>query len=287
MKATYKILSNEIKVKGINDPITLWLFGDIHRDTRNCDVDRWKWFLKRAKEGMNDNTYFIGMGDYHDFASTREKRYLETDGIHESTRHMLDEVAEKHNRELAEEMSFMKGRLLGLVEGNHSWRFENGKTSTEDLAERLGTVDMGWLCHFTLIVHSGGHNINQAIHMVLCHGKAGGKTAGITLNQVADLKPLFPIADIYAMGHDHQRGAWPSSCLIPVLGRNVWRIKQKRQLLCRSGSFLKGYQDNSISYEIFRLYKPSDLGALKLTIGFHRDQTKGDDLIITDLSAEV
>lgn len=287
MKATYKILQDEITVKSINDPITLWFFGDIHRDTKNCDVERWKWFLKRAKESMNDNTYFIGMGDYHDFASTREKKYLES-GVHESTTRLFDEVAEKHNRDLAGEMSFMRGRVLGLIEGNHSWNFEGGKTSTEDLAERLDSKDMGWLCHYTLVVRSSGsHKFNQAIHMVLCHGKAGGKTAGITINQVADLKPLFPVADIYCMGHDHQRGAWPSTCLVPTNGPHGYKIKQKRQMLCRSGTFVKAYQDNSNSYEIFRLYKPSDLGALKVTIGFHRDQSGGEERVITDISAEI
>ena len=182
MKATYRVVQEEIELKTYHDEITLHFFGDTHRDTRNCDVDRWKWFLKNAKATMDDNTYFIGMGDYHDFASTREKKYLSQE-IHESTRNLLDETAERHNREFAKEISFMRGRLLGLVEGNHSWQFEGGKTSTEDLAERLDTQDLGWLCHFTLICRSKDkHGLDQAIHMVLCHGKAGGKTYGITLN---------------------------------------------------------------------------------------------------------
>jgi len=285
MKATYKVLQDEISITSMDSPITIWFFGDVHRDTKNCDEERWKYFLKKAESTMDENTYFIGMGDYHDFASTREKKYLES-GLHETTSTLLDEVAEKHNRDLANELSFMRGHLLGLIEGNHSWRFQTGKTSTEDLAERLGTKDLGWLCHYTLLCHNkGSHVLNQAIHMILCHGKAGGKTAGITVNQVADLKPLFPIADIYCMGHDHQRIAHPSSCLVPVKCKGGYKIKQKRQLLCRSGSFVKAYQDNSNSYEIFRLYKPSDLGALKITIGFHRDWNKGDERMITDIEA--
>lgn len=287
MRATYRILQDDINVKRFGEPITLWLFGDIHRDTKNCDVDRWKWFLKKAKETMDENTYFIGMGDYHDFASTREKKYLQQQ-VHESTQNTFDEIAEKHNRDFASEISFMRGRLLGLIEGNHSWVFKDGKTSTEDLAERMGTKDMGWLCHYTMLYKTtNGHITTNAVHFVLCHGKAGGKTFGITINQVGDLKSLFPVADVYCMGHDHQRAAQPISILIPLKCNGGYEIKQKRQFLCRSGAFVKAYQNGSDSYEVFRLYKPSDLGALKLVINFHREQKDSGDRHITDIHAEI
>ena len=289
MKATYKILTDHLDVN-MDENIYLWFFGDIHRDTRECDEDRWKYFLKKAKDTMTDNTFFIGMGDYHDFASTREKRYLSSEGgdLHSSTSNLLDGIAEKHNRDLADELSFMRGRLLGLIEGNHSWRFENGKTSTEDLAERLDTKDMGWLCHYTTILHNtAGHSYNIAVHYILCHGKAGGKTFGITVNQVGDLKSIFPIADVYVMAHDHQRIAHPVSVLIPIKCRDGYQIKQKRQLLCRAGSFMKAYQDQSNSYEIFRLYRPSDLGALKIIISFVRNQSDDKDKMMLNIVAEI
>jgi hypothetical protein len=253
----------------------------VHRDTKNCDVDRWKWFLKNAKETMDANTYFICMGDTHDFASTREKKYLSKE-VHESTQNAFDLMAEKNNRDFAQEISFMRGHLLGLVEGNHSWVFKNGKTSNEDLAERLDSKDMGWLCHYTIIFKPKNRStVSMAVHFVLCHGKAGGKTFGITINQVGDLKQIFPVADVYCMGHDHQRTAHPCSVLVPINGQKGYEIKQKRQFLCRSGSFVKAYQDGSDSYEVFRLYRPSDLGALKLTINFHRDINR----TITDIRA--
>ena len=289
MKATYKIINDEISLKNTSSPITIWFFGDVHRDTRNCDEDRWKYFLKNAKDTMDDNTYFIGLGDYHDFASTSEKKKISHAELHESTTNLLDELVEGHNRKLAEELSFMRGRILGLIEGNHSWRFENGKTSTEDLAERLDTKDMGWLCHYSLVVRNKSRHLNCAIHMILCHGKAGGKTLGITVNQVGDLKNIFPIADIYVMGHDHQRIAHPSSVLVPMrLGNgDGYSIKQKRQLLCRSGSFMKAYENESNSYQIFKLYRPSDIGALKVQIRFVRNQSNDGDITMTDITAEI
>ena len=128
----------------------------------------------------------------------------------------------------------------------------------------------------------------MAVHFVLCHGRAGGKTFGITINQVGDLKQLFPVADVFCMAHDHQRTAHPVSVLVPMRKKEGgYIIKQKRQFLCRSGSFVKAYQDGSDSYEVFRLYKPSDLGALKLTINIHRDYKDDVDRNIVDIHAEI
>jgi len=294
MPYLYTVKHKKIE-QSVKDKITIFLFGDIHRDTTSCDAERWKWFLKQAKEYLieNPNTYFIGMGDYLDFASTKEQKKLANGELHETTMEKLDRVVEKDCRELAGEMSFMQGHLLGLLDGNHSWKYQSGKLLVEDLAERLQTVYLGWLSHFTLLVQLTDHRQagNVAIHFALCHGKAGGKTHGITINQVADIKQVFPVADVYCMGHDHQRGAWPTSILVPSYRPSkadtdeYVTLKQKRQFLCRSGSFKRAYVDNTIGYEIGRVLRPADLGALRLDISFHRDRKDGDDILITDITA--
>jgi len=291
---TYKTIFKRLNLTDYDDYIDLWFFGDIHRFTKSCDVDRWRYFLKRAEADVierPERTFFIGMGDYDDFASTREKRELVK--MHETTIEGFDEIDEKRCRTLAMEMKMMRGRCLGLIEGNHHWVRANGVTSTMDLCSRLEAPYLGWLCHYTLTFDFYGQTNGRAtIHMVLCHGKAGGKRAGATINQVEDIKAIFPVGDIYIFGHDHQRGAWPVSVLVPSFSRGnqsgdpgEWKIRQKRQFLCRSGSFKKAYEDNTAGYEISRLLKPSDLGALKLKIGFHRNRKNGEDYLSTDIEA--
>lgn len=287
----YIFTTKRKEIKGrIDDTWFIYFFGDIHRDTRSCDVDRWKWFIDNAKKSPVHHTYFFGMGDYCDFMAISERRSLERGKVHDDSKNILDELAERNNRMVAEETSFMRGRILGLLDGNHNWLFQNGKTGTEDLAERLDTEPLGWLCHYTLNF-TLGYNVSRKnsidVHFVLCHGKAGGKTAGITINQVDDLRRVFPVADVYCMGHDHERGAWPKSVIIPTHGGGGHRLKQKRQFLCRSGSFKKGYEDGVPGYEVGRLLKPSDIGALKLRISFHRDRKHKDDRVITDITAEI
>jgi hypothetical protein len=290
---TYKVKSSRISLDGINDYIEVWFFGDIHRFTRSCDVDRWKLFLKRAGDDVKarpDRTFFVGMGDYDDFASTREKRELAH--MHETTIEGFDDIDAKRCRILAMEMKCMRGRFLGMIEGNHHWVRSDGKTSTMDLCERLDAEYLGWLCHYTLTFEWGkSSSSSSSVHIVLCHGRAGGRRAGASINQVEDMKLIFPAADIYCYGHDHQRGAWPINVLLPVMSggngtEKTWRIRQKRQFLCRSGSFKKAYEDNTAGYEIGRLLKPADLGALKMKIGFRRNRKDGD-AIITEIEAVI
>jgi predicted phosphodiesterase len=273
-----------IEIPSYKNKTDLWLFGDVHRDTQSCEVERWHDWLKKAR---NTDAYYISMGDTHDFASASEKKSLQKADLHETTLEKFDQIVTEMNRKFCGEIGFMRDKLLCMVDGNHNWLLANGKTSTDDLAERMNSISVGWLCHYTWLFsfkdHGKGNNL--AIRFVLCHGKAGGKTAGITITQVDDLKRVFPVADVYVMGHDHQRGAWPVSVLVPSQSTN--EIKQKRQLLCRSGSFKKAYVDGHASYEVGKLFKPSDLGALKLTISFNRSQKNGTDILSPYIEATI
>jgi len=267
-------------------------FGDTHRDTPSCDTDRWRWFLDGCKKYPQDRTWYLGMGDFNDFASSKEQKIIHNSALHEQTKDKFDDIVIRDNRRIANEMSFMRGRFLGMLDGNHNWVFKNGKTATEDLAERLQAPYLGWLTHITVNIRihnttgkrlKGNYSTGDIrMYIVACHGKAGGKLAGATINQVDDLKRVFPVADIYAMGHDHQRAAHPTSVLVP--SNRGSELKQKRQFLVRSGSFKKGYVDGVSGYEVGRLLRPSDLGAVVLPISIHRD-TRETDRLILDIKA--
>jgi hypothetical protein len=288
MEYTYKVVQKTIKTK-MNQQHFIIPFGDVHRDTKGCDEDRWHWFLKNAKEtaDANPSTWFVCMGDTHDFASYSEVHKIKSSALHETTMAKFDEMAQKDNRDFCKEISFMRGKLLGFVEGNHNWTMSDGKTANEDLAERMGSESLGWLCHYTLNFEFN-NNAHYNIHMILNHGKsAGGKTAGNSVNQVDWLRNIFPAGHVYIQGHDHERWARPVSVLMPVSCTGGTKIKQLRQYLCRSGSFLKGYHDGCASYTVRGLFRPSDLGSIQLIISFHRDQRNGEDRIIPDIKAIV
>lgn len=265
-----------------NKKMNIYFWGDVHRDARACDVDRYKWFLKKAKE--DPDAYYFGLGDYHDFASAKEQKVLTQSGLHDQTIDLFDAIVEKRNRAFAMEAGQMRGKLLGLIGGNHSWTLKNGKLADEDLAERLGTEYLGWLCVYAMTFHLA-QGSSRTVYIVGCHGKAGGKLAGTSISQVDDLKKVFPFADIFVMGHDHQRGAWPTTTLSPVHGNYSFRMKEHRQYLVRSGSFLKSYEPGESQYTTSRLLRPADLGVVKMSISFHRDRKH--DEIVTDIESTV
>ena len=129
MRTVYKVKQRSIRLKNTKEKIKLWCFGDIHRFTKSCDEERWKWFLSKAKETHDENTFYIGLGDYQEFASAKEQKALiQTAGLHEQTIEDFGELVSKRNRALAMEMSFMKPNILGLIDGNHNWIYSNGKT---------------------------------------------------------------------------------------------------------------------------------------------------------------
>jgi hypothetical protein len=283
MECLYKFVQKTIELESLSDKIKIFFFGDVHRDTAGCDVDRWKEFLKEAKE--TPNAYFFYMGDGNDFASTKEKAIIDKSGLHDTTRAKFDMIAEKDIRRFCTEISFMKGRMLGVIEGNHSWIFMNGQKSDEIIADRLQSEFLGWLCAYTLTFKFKNTGKSISVHFTLCHGGAGGKRAGSSINQVEDLKlQIFGGQDIYVMAHDHNRGAWPTITLLPTKDSG-WHMKEKQQWLCRSGTFKRGYTPNTSGYEIGRLLRPSDMGALCMEVGVRRSRTDGSDVLYPKIKA--
>jgi hypothetical protein len=281
MEGVFTEVTRQIVFDGINDHRYLVFVGDVHADSPNHDKDRYDWFMKKISKLPQDKVLFIGTGDYNDFMSTSEKKSIKN-GVHESTMATFDKLAQNANISFVQRSKPMIGRTLGLIEGNHNWIFADGKTSTEDLAERLGTECLGGMSHMTLTCQIGKPDNRKSVNVYLAlhHGKGGGKLAGSTINNVEQLKQIFPCSDIAAMGHDHKRGAVPVISLVPVQGK----IKQKRCMLVRAGCFLRSYVSGVESYAVKRMYAPTDMGGVVVKLSFHRDK-KETDRIITDLEA--
>jgi hypothetical protein len=95
------------------------------------------------------------------------------------------------------------------------------------------------------------------------------------------------IADIYMMGHDHQKGVRPISKFVTSSGNGTLKIKSKKQLLITTGGFLKSYMPNMASYAVRSAYAPADLGCAKISITIRRDCSYKKDITSFDLHASV
>ena len=278
MKFSIVTHSIDVKIDSIKDVVTLIPFSDIHRDTKLICEERWKGTLSSWKgiKSRNKHTYFIGLGDYNDLSSGSERSKINNIDLHDSTRDTLDHIAEKSNRLLANELSFMKGTIIGLSEGNHHWISEEGINSTEDLCERLNTKYLGWI--FIVKLNIIYRNSCFPIWICGCHGKYSGKRAGATFNAIEDMAQIFPMCDIYLQGHDHQLGIRPDVVLIQKdESKKGIVIKEKSRFFARTGSFMRAYVEGKTSYVAKGLMKPSYLGNPMFNISLERNQKDGNE----------
>lgn len=250
-----------INIKSISDTITLYPFGDVHRSSPACDVDRWRDFLKEASQ--EKNAYFLGLGDYDDFSSTSEREILGNKKLHESTRRTIEDLMDSHNKQFHKEIAFMQDRLIGLIEGNHYGEYQDGTTTTMKLAGMMRTKYLGVASFIRL--HIVNHGRGTYVDIWVHHGKGAARLPGGSLNRVVQMAESAD-ADLYFMGHDHKKtvGYVPRLCLKHT--KKGVMLKHRRQLFARTGSFLKGYEPGCASYVADAAMGPTDLGFVKISI---------------------
>ena len=249
-----------------NHPVSFVFFGDVHKFAPNHADDVWKEFLEKHKN--RPDTYFFGMGDYLDLMSASERASWRKGEWHESTEETLEKFYVKRVAEFCEDIKFMRGRLIGMLEGNHFLRFPDGTTTAMRMCQDLGARYLGDCAvvrtHFR---SSSKNNISLKMDMVLHSGIGGGRTTGASFNSLDQMANAFEGASIYAMGDNHQRGGVPTQRLyLSDNHHGEGKIKDRQILLLRTGAFLKGFVPGKASYVVDAMMRPSNLGAIRVDV---------------------
>lgn len=259
-------------------------FGDIHRDSPAHAGEKWKEFLEWAKQ--QENALFLGMGDYLDSYSTSERRIIYSHDLHESTAEREQDETKKRIQSLAGELSFMKGRLIGLLGGNHYPVLAGGITGDNYLANLLGTEYLGACSAIKLSFQRSGRNRGSSVDLFAHHGRGAGQTAGGKFNAVERLSTVCE-ADIFLMGDNHARGAIPLGDKLRIVthGDGVC-LRTRQSWIGRTGSFLKAYQPGRSSYVVDSALQPSSLGWISFMLTPRRSQQGGHDNEWVDIRSE-
>lgn len=276
----------EIPYFKYNEPIYLIPFGDVHRSSPLCDVERWEEFLGWAK--TKPRCYFLGMGDYDDLGSTSERSILGSEHLHESTVQTLEGLYLKHTKRFCKEIEFMRGRLIGLMEGNHYGQFQNGTTTTQKMAELMGCKYLGVSTFIRLqLVPKGREKAGRAaVDLWAHHGKGAARLVGGSLNRVEQMLEAAE-CDIALMGHDHKKSIATKTRFKLSQGGGSVRLSHRKILIGRTGSFLKGYDEGKPSYIVDAAMNPTDLGVIKIEMTPKRNRTDGDDFTYIDLHGSI
>ena len=273
-----------IQFKNYGEPIYLTPFGDVHEDSPLHAKEHWQETLAWMKK--KPRCYFLGMGDYLDLASTKERRVFDNPDLHESTQSTLDALVAKSVKKFVDEISFMKGRLIGLIEGNHYWVFSNGGfTSTQKMCELLGCAYLGTMSYIRLRFEKDGRrSATLETKIIAHHGIGTSRVAGGDMRAVERLADGWD-CDMALMGDDHQKG------LIPRM-KNGFRsnteiVRARKILLVRTGCFLRGFVKGEASYVVDKCYSPTDIGLVKIEMTPRRDCSGGGDETWIDLHASL
>jgi hypothetical protein len=286
-----------VDIPTITTPINIAPIGDMHFHSRACDTGRLNAALRYMKK-LPGVTLPIIMGDEIEATSASERKALRSVELHDSSESRMDDSYKQSCRELLEKFEWARGNILGWIQGNHDYTFYEedkeakvirAQTSSEWMAKESGAPWLGYLAYIRLGIRVVSSNNFAHLDIVACHGKAGGKLVGTDINQVDDLRKIFPAADLFLMGHSHGKGAVPTSSLYAHtdIKNHTIVIKQKEQYLGRTGSFLKGYEPNKRSYVVGSLLRPSVLGTILFKVRLMRkDRPSGGQSMEIQIRAE-
>ena len=269
----FTLIRKTIEVDRIGQKFLLTPFGDVHQFAPNHHVEKWKEWKKEKKENHTKDHYYLGMGDYMDFLSASERMMYHNAAFHESTRGTLDDFVKGMNKEFIDDLSFMKGNLIGCIEGNHHYKYQSGWTTTMQMCEKLDAPYLGSSAIIKLAFRYKGHS--ASILIFANHGLGSGRLPGSTFNKVEQMREVFPECDIFCQNHDHRRGAIPVTAMFVKDSGKTLRIHHKKQWLCRGGSFLAAYIPNSQSYIAKKSGAPMDLGTVTFEIEFKTKRFEG------------
>ena len=273
---------------------------DIQYGAKGCDIDR---LQAHVKWGLDNDCYFVGLGDYVDVASPSNRRKFAAANLYDSVRDAMDSVSERFSSELIEILKPTKGRWLGLLSGHHYWEFQDGTTTDTRLCQALNAPYLGdgaakviLQMAYTPKTSVGRRGrperkLTEA-HIWLHHGQGANKVPG------GGVSPLYHIssrifAHIYLMGHRHSKEAVKLPWVNHHVTKNgVVHEYHLNRVLAVCGGFLAGYKMGSVGptglpaagYIEKAMLPPTALGGLMLYVRPKMHHETGMPLIDVDVS---
>ena len=247
--------------------IKLFMLGDIHGGTIHCVENHIKDKVKEIAE--TDNAYWVGMGDYAEFITPRDKRFDPSQrAIAEWVK--LDNIAENQTKWVVDLFTPIKDKCWGLLYGNHedSMRRFNHNNVQQNICDRLEVDNLGFSCFLNLHVHRSKRSDSRLYKCALTHGASSAITEGAKL--MALMRWMKDNrADIYAYAHLHD---YLMKVRTEKTVSDAGRIKQRVSIGVTTGSWFRTYTQGIIaSYGEMKCYPPTEITAAVFTIDPEHD----------------
>lgn len=222
--------------------------SDVQYGVAACDVDRFK---RHIQWGVDHGAYYLGLGDYVDFASPSNRsllgRAIAGGELYDTVTHALENQAEETLDELEDILAPTIGRWLGLTTGHHGWQFQDGTNTDMRLAGYLQAPYLGDCgivnIQFALTPEmKQNHRTRPSFSIWAHHGRGSGQLQSAPLNKLERMAAAWDGVDVFLMAHHHKKVSTKLQRVRPVFGRNGrHKLVHRNVILAATGGFLKGY----------------------------------------------
>ena len=221
-------------------PFSIALIGDIqwNGDPNEVDCRGLERYIQRA---LDANAYFVGHGDYIDFASPSSRARIVGSGAYEGPMTKMDDVGMELSHEVYDRfLKPTKGRWAGMLEGHHFWQMRDGTTTDMELCRLLGTTHLGTEAGIEWTIphpRSGGESFTfQTWHH---HGWGAGEESALLLKMKRVAADWDQVTGFF-MGHMTKLATTVIPKLRMTFGIKHAAVVERRVLLVGTGGWSKG-----------------------------------------------
>jgi len=251
--------------------VHVYPWGDWHVGNRGfCEST-----FKRDKKKIQDDPLarIVLMGDLGEFISPSDKRFepqiVDPRFDVKDLDNLLDLEVELISDEL---MSFDSKIFWGALDSNHSRtaerRFHNNVHRR--ICRNLGIPQWQYSAGGQVFCwESKKSKRHEALKLFAHHGFGGGRKRGAKVNRGDDIASYFD-ADLYLMGHVHDRIKWHNTKLFPTKKNGKPHIGHSDRMCVITGTYLRTYTEDCSGYGERAMYPPTSLGQHHVSVRWER-----------------
>ena len=237
-------------------PIKIHCLGDVHGGIKHCAENKIRQKVQEVKE--DPYAYWIGMGDYGEFITSKDPRWdiaVIADWVKK------DNISRSLEKWVIDLFKPIKNKCIGLIEGNHedSIRIHNDDDVQSNICEGLGVANLGTTCIVRLVFDRRNSNETHIIKSVFAHGAGFAVTKGTKMNRLERVMNIYPTCRLVAVGHMHDK----ITLELPYLDTSENNeVLQQVRVGAVTGSWFKTYEQGvRASYGEKKGYPPTTLGS--------------------------
>lgn len=222
------------------------------------------------------HTWFLGQGDYSDFASPSNRQRLSGAALYSTAQKILDQKALDLNDSLVDvALRPTRGKWLSLLSGHHWANLKHGDISDMRLAQNLDAPHGGVLSVNVIRLLFKLKNSSQAHQIVLWshHGAGNGQTGYYPLMRLEKIHMEWEGIHAYFIGHTTKSGFIRKNRVGPRWETTPPKLGHRPVALIGTGGYSKSYIEEHTEGQVLigtyaeqALMNPSVIGSPMLKI---------------------